>query len=214
MPNFIFDTIHQKLNQQTDNSTTQIDASVLLIISDEPTPRLLFSKRSDLLKHHAGEVGLIGGKKDDDDLDITHTALREAQEEIALAAKNVHILGSLPIQYSKAGLSVRPLVAQINHQAIPMLHPNQSEIARLFWVDLDFFVANPPINYVFLLDKNNHPHHPNRPPNTPIIHHLHTPAWVVDGEVIWGLTGRVLLSFLQLIFNQKIDWYYRLKRVD
>lgn len=53
------------------------DAVVILIITNEQCPKLLFTKRSRHLKHHAGEMGLVGGKKDDTDSDIMYTAYRE-----------------------------------------------------------------------------------------------------------------------------------------
>ena len=45
---------------------------------------LVFTKRRDDLKRHAGEISFPGGRRDPEDADLTATALREAHEEIGL----------------------------------------------------------------------------------------------------------------------------------
>ncbi len=37
---------------------------------------------------------------------------------------------------------------------------------------------------------------------------IKTPCWRVDGEVVWGLTGRILANLLEVGFDREIDWYY------
>ena len=38
-----------------------------------------------------------------------------------------------------------------------------------------------------------------------------TPSWQVDGETVWGLTGRVIASLLETGFDRQLDWYYRIQ---
>jgi hypothetical protein len=38
-----------------------------------------------------------------------------------------------------------------------------------------------------------------------------TPSWEVDGETVWGLTGKVIASLLETGFDRQLEWYYRLK---
>jgi 8-oxo-dGTP pyrophosphatase MutT (NUDIX family) len=56
---------------------------------------LLFTKRSDQVKHHKGEISFPGGVVDEEDLELERTALREAFEEIGLKEKDVQIIGVL-----------------------------------------------------------------------------------------------------------------------
>ena len=53
----------------------------------------VFTRRRDDLRSHPGEISFPGGREDDTDDDLVHTALREAHEEIGLAPDAVELLG-------------------------------------------------------------------------------------------------------------------------
>lgn len=177
-------------------------ACVLIVMTDEPKPRLLLTRRSNHLSSHAGEVSLVGGKRDEADQSSADVALREAFEEVGLDGTDCEILGYLPMQISKKGLLVRPVVACIGADVVDKLVPSEDEIARLFWLPFEVLL-NEPVDYVF----------DGQSPNDS---KLHTPAWVYDcdddgtPEVVWGLTGRILASLLQIGFGVNWRWYYRL----
>ena len=107
------------------------DASVLVAITHERHPKLLLTRRAAHMNSHAGEVSRVGGKYDISDGNNVITALREACEETALPPNKVQLLGQLPIQMSKSGMSVRPIVALIAPDLI--LVPELGEISRIFW---------------------------------------------------------------------------------
>ncbi|CAL8975227.1 putative Nudix hydrolase NudL [Tessaracoccus sp. O5.2] len=71
-------------------------AAVLMLFTDEPDPALTFVTRAETMRRHAGQIALPGGAVDPTDRDLAHTALREADEEVGLAAEHVTILGHLP----------------------------------------------------------------------------------------------------------------------
>lgn len=177
-------------------------ACVLIVMTDEPKPRLLLTRRSNHLSSHAGEVSLVGGKRDEIDQSSADVALREAFEEMGLDGTDCEILGYLPMQISKKGLLVRPVVACIGADVVDKLVPSEDEIARLFWLPFEVLL-NEPVDYVFDAQSPNDSK-------------LHTPAWVYDcdddgtPEVVWGLTGRILASLLQIGFGVNWHWYYRL----
>ena len=76
----------------------------------------VFTKRRDDLRRHAGEISFPGGREDDTDRDLTHTALREAHEEIGLEPDAVEIVGALqPTPTIATGYSVYPFVGLIEH---------------------------------------------------------------------------------------------------
>ncbi|CAM4018809.1 CoA pyrophosphatase [Psychrobacter arenosus] len=171
------------------------DASVLIAITNESHPRLLLTKRAGHLAAHAGEISFVGGKHETVDGNNVVTALREACEETALPPRQVQVLGQLPVQTSKSGMSVRPIVALIPPDLT--LVPEPGEIERIFWADFAVLIEQPLEEYAinYSLSGNN------------LV--LLTPSWVVDGETVWGLTGLILASLLELCFDRKIEWYYR-----
>jgi 8-oxo-dGTP pyrophosphatase MutT (NUDIX family) len=56
---------------------------------------ILFTKRTELVHHHKGEISFPGGGYHADDCCLQQTALRESQEEIGLNPTDVEILGEL-----------------------------------------------------------------------------------------------------------------------
>lgn len=171
------------------------DASVLVAITNEEKPKVLLTRRASHIKAHAGEVAFAGGKYEDDDGNNVITALRESHEETNLNPDYVQVIGRLPTEQSKAGLSVCPIVAIIEPNQV--LTPEQGEIAHIFWADLAWLIDTPTEDY----------HYKMRYEGKPIT--LLTPSWQVEGETVWGLTGRIIASMLGIGFDKQIDWYYR-----
>ena len=179
------------------------DACVLVVLTDETLPRLLLTRRASHLSTHAGEVAFVGGKRDESDISSLAVALREAYEEVGLLPKSSELIGYLPMQISKKGLLVRPVVVSVAPSVADELTPSQDEIERIFWLPLDHIKNNPPVAHTI---ENYLPKSPKK---------LQTPAWHFnqDGEheIIWGLTGRILASLLHIAFHIHHCWYYKIK---
>jgi len=56
---------------------------------------ILFTKRTELVHHHKGEISFPGGARDEGDQNLLQTALRESREEIGLDPQDVEVLGEL-----------------------------------------------------------------------------------------------------------------------
>lgn len=179
-------------------------ACVLVAITDEPSPRLLLTRRASNLSSHAGEVSLVGGKRDETDRSSYEVAIREAFEEVGLVNDASTLLGFLPMQISKKGLLVRPVVASITPATADSLIASEDEIQRLFWADLTYLKSTPPMDYRFERPELGRTH-------------LHTPAWLIDDrqigepEVVWGLTGRIIANLLHIGYRVRYQWYYHLQ---
>jgi 8-oxo-dGTP pyrophosphatase MutT (NUDIX family) len=174
------------------------DASILVAITHERRPKLLLTRRAAHMNSHAGEVSCVGGKHDRGDGNNVVTALREACEETALPPNKVQLLGQLPIQTSKSGMSVRPIVALIAPDLV--LVPEAGEISRIFWADLESLVTQPTVEYEIEYKMQEQ------------MATILTPSWQVDGETVWGLTGRVIANLLETGFDRQLEWYYRVEK--
>ncbi|WP_037314656.1 CoA pyrophosphatase [Ruegeria halocynthiae] len=108
------------------------------------TPRLILTKRSSALKHHPGQIAFPGGKQDEGDVDVTATALREAQEEIGLPPEMPEILGHLPAHETVTSFTVTPVVAIL--RAPFRITSEPGEVDEVFSVPLAHVLD--PANYV------------------------------------------------------------------
>ncbi len=150
---------------------------------------LLFTKRTDLVKYHKGEISFPGGMADDNDLNLEKTALREADEEIGLKEKDVQIVGLLDDIITVTQFIVTPVVG-----LFPYPYPfqtSQIEIAELIEVPLSL-----------LLDQGNFSEREiTRAGRREIVF-----AYQYGEHIIWGATARILKQFLDLIPLSKRSW--------
>ncbi|MFT8210122.1 MAG: CoA pyrophosphatase [Symbiopectobacterium sp.] len=110
-------------------------AAVLVpIVCHADTPTLLLTRRSSTLRKHAGQVAFPGGAADSGDASLIATALREAEEEVAISPKLVTVLGTLPPLDSVSGFQVTPVVGLL--PANIRMAPNADEVAELFEMPL------------------------------------------------------------------------------
>ncbi|WP_375279578.1 CoA pyrophosphatase [Pseudooctadecabacter sp.] len=114
------------------------EAAVLIAVTEDA--RLILTKRAAHLKHHPGQIAFPGGRRDDTDRDLTHTALREAEEEIGLDPSRVDILSPLPSHETVTSYAVTPIVAMVPADLGFVSEPG--EVAEVFTVPLSH-VMNP-----------------------------------------------------------------------
>jgi 8-oxo-dGTP pyrophosphatase MutT (NUDIX family) len=157
------------------------DAAVLLALYGWPEePGLIFTERRSDLRRHAGEISFPGGREDEGDRDLTATALREAEEEIALAPTAVEIVGALPpVGTFVTGYRVHPFVGLVAHPAGLGLEPNPTEVETVLTFSLQLLRDNYEMRRLVRQGTA-----------------IHTPTYEVEGHLIWGATARILGDFL------------------
>ena len=115
------------------------EAAVLVPIIDRPRePTVLLTRRSHELPDHPGQISFPGGSLDPGDADAEAAALREAQEEVGLAAERVTVMGRLDTYLIRTGFRVVPVVGLL-HPPFD-LRPEAGEVAEIFEVPLAFFL--------------------------------------------------------------------------
>ncbi|MCC6472810.1 MAG: CoA pyrophosphatase [Burkholderiales bacterium] len=119
-------------------------AAVLVpLIERGPELTVLFTRRTDHLHHHAGQISFPGGRAEPADATALVTALRETEEEIGLAQGRIEVLGCLQDYRTVTGYRVTPVVGLV--RAPFDLQPDDFEVAEIFEVPLPF-----------LMDPGNH----------------------------------------------------------
>ncbi|XP_063408485.1 mitochondrial coenzyme A diphosphatase NUDT8-like [Mytilus trossulus] len=116
------------------------NASVLIpLCTVNGEPSLLFMVRPMTMAQHRGEVCFPGGKEDDGDRDLIHTALRESHEEIGLLEDNIDIWGQMmPAPSNRDGsLNVVPIIGHCGEIDLSSLHLNKDEATSVFTRSID-----------------------------------------------------------------------------
>ena len=129
-------------------------------------------RRASGLRDHSGQVAFPGGKRDAGDASLLVTALREAEEEIALRRESVDVLGALDDCFTITGFAITPYVAWVKSDAPPP-EPDPNEVARVFAAPLRAFLAE----------------------SEGIFPRV---GWRVDGELVWGATAAIVKGLVAI----------------
>lgn len=132
---------HELIDLISENATVLRPAAVLLgLIERDSGLHIILTRRTEALRHHAGQISFPGGRIEQTDRDPVAAAIREAQEEIGLLPAHVEALGYLDSFLTITGFHVYPVVAKVSANYIAKADP--SEVDEIFEVPLEF-VLNP-----------------------------------------------------------------------
>ena len=164
------------------------EAAVLApIIQQSDRYEILFTKRSEHLGTHPGQMSFPGGGREPEDRDLQETALREAHEEIGLAPYEAEIIGAVDDKETVTRYLVRPFVGLIPDREYTR---DEYEVAEIVRLGVDELTNRK--NY-----ESEYREHPEYGPLR--IHFFH-----VDGYTVWGATGEMLAQLLELTTDWEI----------
>ena len=152
-------------------------ATALLLFEDEGAVFSVLTKRSDMVRHHKGEVSFPGGMFEPGDGSLEYTAFREAHEEVGVRPEDVEVIGRLDDSWTYSGFVISPFVGVIPYPYEFLTNP--SEVAHLIFLPYDHLKG------VDLAPEEWGQFHYN-------------------GDRIWGATCRILLTFRDIVENEKI----------
>jgi 8-oxo-dGTP pyrophosphatase MutT (NUDIX family) len=160
-------------------------AAVLLPLFQSASDyHIVFTKRTDTLKHHKGQVSFPGGSFEPADGDLLTTALRESYEEVGIQPNHVRILGRLDdLATFSTPFTISPFVGLIPYPY--PFRPNPLEVAMVFDVPVSV-LADPSVGCSYVRARDDGA--------TIIDYEFH-----IDGHVIWGATARIVRHLLTLM---------------
>jgi 8-oxo-dGTP pyrophosphatase MutT (NUDIX family) len=153
-------------------------AAVLLPIVERAEPYALFTRRTEDLPSHAGQICFPGGRYHPDDKTLIRTALREMEEEIGLSSDQVEIAGFLDsYETLNTGFTILPVVGYL--RADFRLSVNPREVAEVFEAPL-----------AYILDPQNHALQSVE--RDGILREFY--AIEYSGHTIWGATAAMIVN--------------------
>lgn len=159
-------------------------AAVLVAVTRRPEPGVILTVRREHLRQHAGQIAFPGGRIDPDDAGPAAAALREAEEEIALASDQVELWGAADRYRTVTGFDVTPILGAIAPDL--ELTPHEHEVAEVFEAPL-----------AFLLDPaNQRPVTLNYRGRTRTYYEI---EW--QGRRVWGATAAMLVNL-----SRRVGW--------
>jgi 8-oxo-dGTP pyrophosphatase MutT (NUDIX family) len=169
-----------------DENVTHKCAAVLLpLVWWKDEWRLVFTRRTELVEHHKGQVSFPGGGCELDESTPEATALREAWEEIGLKPQDARLLGRMNDIITITHYRITPIVGVIQWPYRFQLEA--AEVERVFTIPL-----------LWLADQCNWDEQPFTPdgfqrPFPVLIYHPY------DGEILWGVSARITQNFLSAL---------------
>ena len=118
-------------------SQAEVEAAVLVAITDREDPGVILTVRREHMRTHAGQVAFPGGRLDPGE-DAAQAALREAHEELVLDPAAVELIGLIEPYRTVTGYVVSPVLGVIPPD-LP-LTPHEHEVADWFEAPLAFLL--------------------------------------------------------------------------
>ncbi len=163
------------------------EAAVVVAISDETNPRVLLTQRSPHLSLHAGEIAFPGGKQDEDDESLLHTAVREMEEEVGVPSHQFEALGPLNQRITRTRIRVTPYLGLLAPDT--SLAINRGEIDSAFYVPIDQLCSGELFSVVNVLDNGV----------------TRRVARFQFGDYdIWGVTAMILADAMNTLLGAKL----------
>ena len=150
-----------------------------------PTPEglsLIFTKRTDHLDNHRGQISFPGGRRDPEDASSLGAALRETYEEIGVRPEHVQVWGRLNQEITVTRYSIIPYVGVIPYPYEFIL--STDEVERLIIVPLNHLLDPQTCSVEWYPWEGSH---------------YKTYRYPYKDDVIWGATARMVHNLLTLL---------------
>ena len=155
---------------------------VILVIKNDKL-HLLFTHRTSRVKNHKDQVSFPGGVKEEGDLDLIQTAIRETYEEIGIRFFREEVICQLPDVISPSSFQITPFVS---FKETPTdLKINESEVLAVFTIPYDWLSNFHNWVYEDYITTTG---------DKKVITYKE-----YEGEKVWGLTAQIVVNLVNSI---------------
>ena len=160
---------------------SRIPAAILMPIYEKQGQHyILFTKRTEDVKTHKGQISFPGGVYEEKDGTLVETALRESEEEIDLRPQDVEVVGELDDTPSVASnYIITPFIGFIPWPYQFKIDPR--EVNKIIEVPISALLNSDSLHQETVMADGQ-----------PVT----TLAYNYSGDIIWGATAKILNQFL------------------
>jgi 8-oxo-dGTP pyrophosphatase MutT (NUDIX family) len=175
--------LERRLRRSIDTAPPLLRAGVLIpLVTHGNEIELVFTRRTDTVLTHKGQISFPGGQREDSDVETVETALRESYEEIGLDPSRVTVLGELDDVFTAVSSFVITPVVGLVEGGIDNLRLAPDEVKSLLVVPVTQLL----VSDVHTTETRSIGEQQYR------IHY-----YTIGDDVIWGATGRIVYQFLK-----------------
>ncbi|RBP30775.1 NUDIX domain-containing protein [Oceanihabitans sediminis] len=150
----------------------------------EEETKLVLILRKSYKGVHSAQVGFPGGKVEETDVSLQHTALRETEEEVGMPMQDVKVIKALTQMYiPPSNFYVHPFIGYTDYT--PNFVKEESEVEDILEVSLQQFLDDR--NVVIERVSTSY----NR--------EVEVPAFKLNDHVVWGATAMMLSEIKDLL---------------
>ncbi len=173
------------------DSKLKPSAVLVPLFAKDQQDHILFTRRTQKVEYHKGQISFPGGTKDAGDGDLLTTALRESLEEMGIHPQDVNILGALDDVVTSTGFVITPFVG-----AIPYPYPFSpfaEEIEEVLEVPVSGLVAGERVLQRLSREGAGKPG---------VMYEFE-----YNSQIIWGATAKIVAQFLRVALGNKRGGY-------
>ena len=176
---FLIERLSERLRSVSDEQDANASVALLLKVEGERLCVLLVRRVQNPRDPWAGQIALPGGKREAEDRDLKETIVRETLEETNInLLDHCRFLGVMSTFQSKPKPEIRVLPFVIFVENEPSIRLSEKELEEYFWISLEELARNRA---------------------TAKFSFGEVPAFTVKGNVIWGLTYRILEDLMRFL---------------
>lgn len=173
-----------------DLNTVKKSGVLILFYKKEDETHLVLIQRPIYKGTHSGQIAFPGGKVEESDKDIIHTALREANEEVGVEMDDVEVLGKLSDVYIPvSNFLVTPIVGIINYT--PRFVPELREVAEIIELRVGHLIQVETLSLNSIKLSNG------------LI--MKVPTFEFNQKIIWGATALMLNELRYILAKMNND---------
>lgn len=164
-------------------------AVLILLFPVEESIHTLLIQRPVYEGVHSGQVAFPGGKFEETDIDLSHTALRETFEEVGAPSNDIEIIGKLTDLYiNPSNFLVSPFIGFVSKQ--PDFIMDAYEVQKIISVNL-FSLNDKGIKSEKVITHSNN-------------YKIKTPYYEIEGLTVWGATAMMISELNVIVEEAKI----------
>jgi 8-oxo-dGTP pyrophosphatase MutT (NUDIX family) len=160
-------------------------AVMLMLYPSNGSLHTLLIERPSYEGVHSGQLALPGGRSEETDTDLLHTAIRETEEEVGVKISRAQIIGQLsPIYIPPSRFLVHPFVAYLDEQ--PEFIPDNREVESLLEINISLFADDSVKQRRRITVGDNM--------------FVDAPCYLIGDKILWGATA-MMFSELEAVLR-------------